>query len=143
MGRCCALLPDFKVSAAHGIPGQSLAPLHSLFWLKRCTEHDWGIAGGGTRTGVTGPEGPWGILILWRAPEMQNHILCIENLILNGETEAPPACGGRIKSYQACPSPRAELLVSAQKVLAALCLGVVLSISCDISFQENAVSLKD
>ncbi|KAL2302627.1 hypothetical protein Nmel_010056 [Mimus melanotis] len=49
-------------------------------------------------------------------------------LLLDGETEAPPACGERIKSHQARLSSRAELLVSAQKVLAALCLSVVLSV---------------
>ncbi|XP_017598928.1 PREDICTED: uncharacterized protein LOC108448942 isoform X4 [Corvus brachyrhynchos] len=32
----------------------------------------------------------------------------------DGETEAPPACGGRIESHQARPSSRAELLFFTQ-----------------------------
>lgn len=58
--KCCAILPDLKGSAAHGFPGQSLAPFHSSFLLERCTERGWGIAGGWVMNGCHWPRGAVG-----------------------------------------------------------------------------------
>lgn len=92
-----------------------------------CWRSSLNVAGvllvGGSWIAATGTSWSYGELLEWRII-----FYALKISFPDGETEAPPACEGKITSHQACSSYRAELLVSAQKVLAALCLGVELSV---------------